>query len=215
MNLPPIGLLSIYIIYLSELFPLVIACVNYKHIKGYLFPLFVFFILSVAIEFSGYMLLKLKYDINLLFYGYTLIEFTTISLFYAMFFKTYFNSKLINYFTLFFIATSLICYRTNLTRADNITMIVEFIVLTGYSLFLFYYILKHLIYVDLLREPVFWINAAVLFYFSGDLVLFVFKDYIVNHYSERYDLFWSITHTFFNVLMNVFFSLGFWKIRRK
>jgi hypothetical protein len=153
---------------------------------------------------------------GLLYYGYTLMEFTTISLFYAMFFKTYFNSKPINCFTLFSITSSLIYYSyTNLIRADNMTIIVEFIVLTGYSLFLFYYILKHLIYVNLLKEPVFWINTAVLFYFSGDLVLFVFKDYIVTHYSERYDLFWAITHTFFNVLMNVFFSIGFWKIRRK
>ncbi|UII33681.1 hypothetical protein LVD17_07600 [Fulvivirga ulvae] len=61
-------------------------------------------------------------------------------------------------------------------------------------------------------DPLFWVNSAILLYFSGVLFLFLFFEPLakVNEASA------VISYMFHNVLLvlkNVLFAVGFWKSR--
>lgn len=49
-----------------------------------------------------------------------------------------------------------------------------------YALAYFYYLIKKLPEENLLKFPMFWINSAIIFYFSGTVILSLFRDYIVT-----------------------------------
>ncbi len=199
-----------------SLLPLAAALVKYRHIAGYLKPLFVLIILSAIVEITAYTFLIFHIQANLLYLVYTYLELTLISLFYKKFFQPYFNTSVFTFVIFIFIAVSAIFYsRLSFGRADHYSIALESFIFIFYSLFLFYFSLKNLLFENLLASPAFWINTGILFYFAGNLIIFIFSSYIAEHLNNAYSLLWSSIHTFCNILMNIFFSIGFWKIQEK
>ncbi|HEU5291755.1 MAG TPA: hypothetical protein VFU05_13995, partial [Cyclobacteriaceae bacterium] len=49
-----------------------------------------------------------------------------------------------------------------------------------YALMYFYYLIVKIPEENLLTSPTFWINSAIIFFFSGTFVLSLFRDYIVT-----------------------------------
>ncbi|MBL7919312.1 MAG: hypothetical protein JNJ40_03295 [Bacteroidia bacterium] len=153
---------------------------------------------------------------NYILHYFTAVEFALISLFYSFFFRNYFKPYLINLFIPLFLIAAYIDYRVyGLFSVYNFSPSVECIVLIIYSFFFLYYALKNLIFENLLSTPVFWINTAILFYFSGNLILFIFSDYMAKSDIIKYGILWSIIHTFFNLLYNILLSIGFWKTKSR
>jgi hypothetical protein len=67
----------------------------------------------------------------------------------------------------------------------------------------FGYLLKYLPSDDLLIVPEFWIASAVLFNFSGYLIITLSYGYLVDVLKENMVLYWSL----FNFFTIIFFSL--------
>jgi hypothetical protein len=65
-----------------------------------------------------------------------------------------------------------------------------------YSLAYFYYLIRELPEEDLLKTPMFWINSAVIFFFSGTLILSFMRDYIVNVLKDDLTGFWAFRNFF-------------------
>ena len=115
-----------------------------------------------------------------------------------------------------FLVVAYVDYKINgLNTTDSLSLTIESFILVVSTLFFYFYVLKNLIFDDLLSQPVFWMSTAVLFYFSGNFVLFVCGNYMARLDIDKYVILWTIIHTFFNVLYNVFLSIGFWKTRIK
>lgn len=196
--------------------PLILAFINIKTIKSFLVPYFFLIIISLGIEGLNMFFAESGANNTHIFHFFTIAEFTLISLFYSFFFKKYFNPVLIYLIIPVFLVIAYIDYRLNgLNSMDNFSTSIESIVLIFYSLFFFYYVLKNLVFENLLATPVFWLNTAVLFYFSGNFILFIFSNYMAKSDPMKYMLLWGIIHTFFNVLYNVLLSVGFWKTRAR
>ena len=196
--------------------PLIVALINYKFVTSYYKPLFYFLIISVLTELLAHTLIFLNLGAQGTYYVYTLCEFVFISSFYRMFFKNHFRPLVIDSLLFLIIPMSILqAYFTSPINADNYLLTTESFLFTCYSLYFFFFILKNLIFENLLNAPVFWINAGVLFYFTGNLCIFIFSNYIALHITEKYSLLYNVIHTSFNVLMNIFFSIGFWKLRAK
>ncbi|MBA3683208.1 MAG: hypothetical protein H0W73_18890 [Bacteroidetes bacterium] len=116
---------------------------------------------------------------------------------------------------MFFLA-AYIDYKLNgLKSMDNFSTSLESIIFIFYSISFFYYALKNLIFENLLSTPLFWLNTAILIYFSGNLILFVFSNYMAQTDPVKYGILWAVIHTFFNVLYNVLLSVGFWKAKNR
>jgi hypothetical protein len=173
-------------------------------------------IVSIAIEILSKIELESSRSNFFLLHFYTVIEFTFISLFYINFFKSYFKPTIGYIGILLFLGVATIDYRINGIEAmDDFSVSVECITFIAYSLFLFYFILKNLLYNNLLSEPVFWTNSAILVYFSGNLLLFVFNNYLLKTAPTNESFLWSTIHSFFNIVYNIILAIGFWKTRPK
>jgi hypothetical protein len=66
--------------------------------------------------------------------------------------------------------------------------------LIAYAIGYFYYMLK--LEMDILNFPMFWISAAILFFFSGTFVLSLMVDYIAQLLKDNFDLFWAFRNFF-------------------
>lgn len=194
--------------------PFTIAIINIKSIQKYLIMLFLLMMANVIMEFLNIGFSEFGYSNLYIYHYFTVIEFAFISLFYALFFKKYFNTMFIYFLIPAFLGVAYTDYKINgLNSMDNFSTSVESIILIFYSLFFFYYVLKNLVLENLLSTPVFWLNTAILFYFSGNMILFVFSNHMAKTDNAKYIILWAIIHTFFNVIYNTLLSLGFWKVR--
>lgn len=199
-----------------SLLPFIIALIYIKKVKAFLIPIFVLVIVNVCVEVLTSIYVKYDRNTNEILHIFTVVEFCLISVFFALFFKKYFNPIIINSLIPPFCILAYLDYKINgLNTTVSLSLTVESFILVVYTLFFFYYVLKNLIFDDLLSRPVFWVCTAILFYFSGNFVLFVCGKYMARVDLNKYVIFWTIIHTFFNLLYNVFLSLGFWKARIK
>ena len=131
-----------------------------------------------------------------IFYGYTIVEFALISWFYSKFV----HSALLLAMLVLAGGLLVIDYaRHGVLLMNNLSMSVECIVLACYALYVFYYFMQQTEYENVLSLPVFRINSAVLVYFLGNLLLFLFNDYFAATAPVSYVILWLVIHTFFNV----------------
>jgi hypothetical protein len=65
-----------------------------------------------------------------------------------------------------------------------------------YALVYFYYLIKALPEQKLLDFPMFWINSAIIFFFSGTLILSFMRDYLVNVLKNDTAGFWAFRNFF-------------------
>ncbi|MDP1800518.1 MAG: hypothetical protein Q8L81_04150 [Bacteroidota bacterium] len=198
------------------LIPFIIGLTNLNNVSKQLIPMLCLLVINIIVEIINIIISKLGLSNHYIFHYFTVAEFTLISLFYSCFFKDYFSSWLIKLLIpVFFIVAYIDSMVNGLNTVNNFSASVESIILIFYSLLFFYFVLKNLIFENLLSTPLFWINTAILFYFSGNLILFVFSNYMATIDPLKLAILWSVIHTFFNVLYNVFLSIGFWKTRVK
>lgn len=199
----------------ASFLPLLILFFRVKYIKE-LFPELLFLVLvSSGIDLINKV--NLDYGLNnfFIFRMYTVIEFVALSFFFFKFFKKYVNSLVFYGVNICFCSIAYLDARMHgVVSIDSLPISVESIVLVVCSLLLYYYVLKNLLFDNLLQTSVFWINTAVLIYFSGNLFLFVFSDYLMIENKVAYNFLWSVVHSLFNVLYNVILSIGFWKTKR-
>jgi hypothetical protein len=198
----------------SSFLPLIISVIHYRHLNELLRPLFILFVISGVIEITNKVHLEIGVNNLYIFHIFTVLEFTLISLFYSRFFKRYFNSILIKIPIILFLGVCVVDYAINGFKfIDSFSISIESIVLIFYSLLLFYLVLKNLVFDNLLAAPVFWINTAILVYFSGNLVLFVFSNYMMANSNNTHFILWALIHSFLNIVYNILLSFGFWKTK--
>lgn len=81
------------------------------------------------------------------------------------------------------------------------------ILFIGLALLYFYQLLHQQPVLALEKQPLFWINAAVLLYFSGNVFLFLLQDLLTQLPAADSLAGWSI-HSVVNILANSFYALG-------
>jgi hypothetical protein len=87
----------------------------------------------------------------------------------------------------------------------------ECIVLVLLSLIMWMKIMRDMELKKLTSAPMFWVNSAVLMYFSTTILLFIFSRSILE--SPELAIWIWMFHLFFMTLYYVLFSIGLWKIR--
>lgn len=207
-----------YLGYITTYFslpPLIIGLLCIKTVKGYLVPLFVYVSVSFVIEMVNLGLTESGINNMFVFRFFTIIEFILISFFYSIFFRKYLRPGYIFLFIAVFLGVAFIDYKINgLNAIDNYSSSVSALFVSLYALISFFYIMRKLIFENILSEPFFWVNSGVLFYFSGNLLVFAFCNY-VNTYQQSYsNALWAIPQ-FLNIFFNILISIGFWKTRVK
>lgn len=71
------------------------------------------------------------------------------------------------------------------------------------SLTYFYVLIQQLPTESITKLPMFWVNAAILIYYSGTFFLYLSADYLINVLNNDLVTFWMFHH-FFGLLFNSF-----------
>ena len=78
-----------------------------------------------------------------------------------------------------------------------------------YAILYFFYLLKKLPQENLLGLPMFWINVAVIFFFSSTFIVSLFRDYLVTVLKNDMSGFWAFRN-FLRFVFCVILSYGGW-----
>jgi hypothetical protein len=194
---------------ISILIPLVTGIVNFKKFSRTLKAFFLFFIFSFFIEIiTGYLNKHGKNNLWLINI-YLVIEFSVFSYFTALFSKAAWlinlNYALVALFLLLWIFSTVFFY--GLLRLNNLCFTLASLILFIMSAFTLFRISTETD-ANLFVDPIFWIVSSIFIYFSANLFIFCLSDLILDEKSLIMHKAWII-HSFWNIVANILFSIGF------
>ncbi len=197
------------------LFPLLIGIYNFRFLKEETQAIFFYVLIAIFFEVLSRTLLYMKFRNTLpMLHLYTAIEFTVFWLFYYRFFKFFYSKTamgvLLSLFLLFAILNAL--FLQKIDTFNTYARGLESLMIISLSLLAFNKILVELDTRYPTKQPIFWVNTGVLFYFSGNLVVFVLSNYISND-NQLLLVAWGI-HAILMALLNCFIAIGLWQTRR-
>jgi hypothetical protein len=171
-------------------------------------------VVSLLVETLSYFILTANNII--LMHIYTFIEFSLLSVFFKLFFGSKFSFKMLFLLICLFllIAGFDAFFLNDFYTINNFSTSIEAISMIIFSVVAFYFTLKNLLFDNILATPFFWINTAILIYFSGNLFLFLFSNYLQKHQILNYKMLF-INHSFLNIVFYILISIGFWKVEKK
>lgn len=197
------------------LVPILIGVTSKIYLQKELFSIFLLLLCSLVVELISITFITFNFYTLSVFNLFAILEFVLLWNFYSSFVArikaTWFNNIVLFVFLL--VASLDLLFVNGFKRMNDITISVESITLIIYSLISFYLIMSRMLFDKLLDEPFFWINIAVLFYFSGSLFLFLFGNYLISQGNKAYMEMYKI-HTFVNAVWYFFISIGFWKVKK-
>lgn len=199
----------------STLIPLLISLIRFRNFeKGYFFLLILFVFASIA-DLLNFILVSRKANTSPIYHIYTLLEFTLILLYYVNFFKKYTGVVYLYYaLAVFPFMKILDFYFYGLFRMDVISTSYVALVFLSISLYFFYLVMRIQPFNNIFEEPSFWINTGVLLYFSGNLMIFLFNNYLSTNYPDRQGLLWDTIHSILNIAFNLSMCIGIWKLKK-
>lgn len=208
-----------YIIFFLSLFivlcPLILALSRVHRYPKELKVITVHLTAITILGFIGAILWALKKNNLLVLHIYTMIEFTTITLFYQSVFKTLFSKKkalvLIASFVIFCLINAF--YIQSWWIFNTYPRTLESIVVIGFSLFYYYRITHQNVHLQIEKSPVFWISTAFFIYFSGGFFLFMLSNYILPLDPALRIMIWQI-HAILSIILYILIYIGLWQNRK-
>lgn len=205
--------------YISSFFvviPLIIGIQTKFLLQRKNISLFILLIIVFFIEILNVVCSRLGVNNMFIFDFYTPIEFILFALFYKSFFDSFSKSP-IHYALIGAFVCVAVCdsfFINDFFTINNFSDSLEAIIFILYSLTAFFFIMKRMMFDDLLNTPFFWINIAILIYFAGNLFLFMFSNYLQNNDRAQYLAVYNI-HSITNIIYYILISIGFWRSARK
>lgn len=153
-------------------------------------------------------MIKQKLNVNLPANLYEVFQFGVLSFMYLLALERKFFLVILTLMSLClaFALYNLVLFQGIFT-ITSYSMICFSLALIIYSLLYFYKLLTQLPEQFIHRIPFFWVNTAVLIYFSGNLFLFVFTHYMVDKLTDSFLVYWSL-HNILNIIKNILFAVG-------
>lgn len=202
-----------YISTAFSIIPLLVGIICLRTIKGYLIPVFISVCIAAIVEIINMIVSDYALSNIPILHLYTVFEFTLLYLFYLFFYKQYFKVNALYLLLPIFILVTYIDYKKNgLNEMDSFSVTVESSIFILCSLLSFFYIMRKLIFENIIENPFFWMNSGILIYFSGNILLFIFSNTLDQ---TNYYFFWSTIHSLLNVIYNTVVCMAFWKSRNK
>lgn len=209
---PLYNILSYVSAYFS-IIPLIIGLYRFRFLKDHVKIILLLVVFATLTEFVNlfYQHLLISRNISLLNI-YVIVEALTISFFYYRFFESG-NFKLLTMVTgiLFLIVSVQQIVSRDKDMMNHVSVTLESVMVTLYSVLTFHQLLQKSVYSNILNAPVFWINSAFLFYFTGTFFLHLFSNYLLTHSQYGFYVLWGLWHSLVNISFLILISIGFWK----
>ena len=208
--------MNAYFFYIANIHPVVscvaiaICLIAYKAKQPYIKLLGLSQLLNVVVHLLVILFVSvLKINQNILLAFADAVEFGLISGVYYL--ATNRQHKTV--FTFFPVAFALLSFvNTTFIQGDSInsfSLVVKSIVAIFFSLYYFYWLLQELPTTELQRLPMFWVNSAILIFYSGNLFLFVFTDYLIHVMNNDMYLMWTV-HNVLKIIEILMIVVALW-----
>jgi hypothetical protein len=196
--------------------PILIGILYKIFFNKQLLSIFVLMVFSFVIETMNFICSLRGQNSMFLLDVYTPTEFILFILFYKKFFDAI--KKSVVHYCMIFLFLCVAIFDTffinDFLTVNNFSDSIESIVFILYSLLAFFFIMKKLMFPNLLNTSFFWINIAILIYFAGNLFLFLFSSHLQRNDQAQYLALYNI-HSVTNILYYILISIGFWKAQVK
>ena len=197
--------------FLSILLPLAAGWRRYRQLPPSLQNIFWFCVGAFLLDACSRILWLLS--IPNLFFGHisTLVEFLFLTNAFRLTFGNFISSRLMYavmaIFSLLAIANS--TFLQDFQLNNSYIKILESAILILLSLTYYYKLILEMKVFHLERHPFFWINTAILIYFSSSLFVFIYSNYLLYYSHQAGIQIWFI-HSLFFILFNCILSIGLW-----
>ncbi|MBS1636734.1 MAG: hypothetical protein JST26_12535 [Bacteroidetes bacterium] len=197
----------------STLIPLITGIFRYRYFPAESRILFFLLFSYLILDTASYIIAQKGYSNLYMIRLNTLSEF----IFLSLFFIKVFTRKIIHYailslLILFIALAGFDLYLHGRNGIDSLSTTIEAILFMIYSLGAFYKLITRTTHVNILSVPLFWFSSGILLYFSGDLILFIFEEFIVGKNINTSAALWAI-HSVMHTLYFILITVGFWKTK--
>lgn len=199
------------------LLTITIGIIRFKYLKNELRFIWYFTLLGAFSEIATRSISYFYPKLNTLpgLHLYTILEFVTIGLFYHTYFGNFFHKKILPYTIIGFVLLAIInaLWVQGIFNFNTYASGLEGILIILLSLLCFYKMLIELDTRDPTKQPIFWINSGFLFYFAGNLFIFILSNFIKGD-NYLLSLAWGM-HAFLMLVLHLFLGIGLWHSLRR
>jgi hypothetical protein len=200
-----------YISTASVLVPLVLGLVRLKQIQPELKLLFILTGVSLVGDLASLLLHYVQISSNYAGNTYTLFEFEILlAIFYLAFKKPGLRGVFVTLGLVYFLFSFLNLLFFQKQNVNSYSLILSSMVMIVLAVVFFYRLIVDLPALQIHQLPLFWINVAVLVFFSGNLFLFILSHYLVNTLNDNLILYWSF-HNLLTIIRNLLFAIAFYR----
>lgn len=194
----------------SVALPAIAGLIRYNRLQRVQQAAFILILLSILVEVAAHWIIRQDWNHFLVYHIFTILEFGLLTYIFAQglvpFLKLNFFRGIVLFFLLFIISDMI--WISGIAQFNSYSTAIEGLILIFLSLSWFYKTLQELKIKHLEREPLFWISTGILLYFSSNLFIFLFTNY-VNSSNRALFIIWGI-HGIFSILLNIFYSFALW-----
>jgi len=197
----------LYVLAPSILVPCIIGIVNFKELKSPYKLITILIVIGALTE--GLMAVLSLLRVNNLFavHFYALAEVILLSLFYYKTIQHQPVKKIVAAFCIIFAVFAIVyaAYGTNIAQFNSIPRALECIYFSLLSCWLFYEMSD---YLRPVAESDYYLNGAIMFYFTSCFVIFAFNKYMAANLS----VLWTMVkaHAIVNAFCNLVYGLALW-----
>lgn len=168
--------------------------------------------LSIITEIAMYIIVKSGIRNNLfVVHIYTVFHFNIIALFYFEYFGYFYRRSIVPsmmvLFTVFALLNTL--FFQKITEFNTNALGLECILVIILCILCFYKMITELASKEPEKKPVFWINTGFLFYFAGNIVLFILSNLLLKENKDFNYLSWGL-HSLLLVFLYISIGVGLW-----
>ncbi len=195
-------------------FPVVLALFRYRQLGIAMRAIAAYVFLSGIIQITSSYLNGQKQNNLWLLHLYTPLEFTCIVWFYSTVLQGFLKRAVFVWIGVGFALLSGLnsWFLQDPKTFNTYARSLEGILVILFCLVWCYKTLTEMKIKQLQKDPVFWVNTGFLLYFSGNVLLFAFSNYILG-INRALNLYIWAFHAFFSILVYFFISIGLWKAR--
>lgn len=194
--------------------PVLVALIRFQRLGVAMKAMAFYVFLGGIIQVTSSYLNAQKLNNLWLLHLYTPMEFACIVWFYSQVLSGFLKKTVFIGLSLGFTALSVLnsAFLQDTDTFNTYARSLEGILVIVLCLLWCYRTLEEMKIKRLEEDPVFWVNTGFLLYFSGNVLLFAFSNYIVG-INRALNLYIWAFHALFSILVYFFITIGLWKAK--
>jgi hypothetical protein len=192
------------------------GCRRFRHSRPAERWLYIHLFAVLTVEGLSMLLSFFSVHNTFLFDIYVVEEFVLLSMLYRSWLSNRIHAKIsipivALLFVVFSIYNSIHLQRHHVFNSN--ARAIESILLASYSVIGFYHLFQESMEEPISRNPFFWINTAILLYFSAGIFLFLLSNTLLKNMDNTFNrIVWDI-HRWLAIVYYTLIGIGIWKIK--